>query len=465
MAKREFDIAVIGSGPGGYVAAIRAAQLGFKTVCIEKSKTVGGTCLNVGCIPSKALLQSSEYYELMKKEIGEHGISFKDLNINFPQMMARKESVVKGLVNGVAGLLKRQKVEHIEGLAKFVGPHEIEVSQSNDQSLIEAKHIILATGSEPISLPFLPFDEKKILSSTGALSLPSIPSTMLMIGAGVIGVEIASVYNRLGTKVTIIEMLDRICFPMDLGISKTFLQLLKKQGLEFLLSSKVVKAQVKEKGISLTVNTENKEIEMDAEVVLVAIGRRPYTQGLGLNEAGVKVNAKGFVEVDSNFCTSQPHIYAIGDVIEGPMLAHKASEEGVAAVEFIAGLKPTINYLAIPSVVYTHPEVASVGMTEQEAASAKLEVKIGTSYFKGNARARCAGFTEGLVKVIGEIRSRRLIGMHIIGAHASEMIAEGVMAMVNGMTLDQIAHASHAHPTLSEAIKEAAFDALGIPLN
>lgn len=461
MAKREFDIAVIGSGPGGYVAAIRAAQLGLKTVCIEKSKTVGGTCLNVGCIPSKALLQSSEYYELIKKDVGEHGISCKDLNIDFAQMMARKESIVKGLVNGVAGLLKRQKVEHIEGIAKFVSHNEVQVGQE----IIKAKNMIIATGSESIPLPFLPFDEKKILSSTGALSLSSIPSTMLMIGAGVIGVEIASVYNRLGTKVTIIEMLDRICSPMDLGISRTLLQLLKKQGLDFHLSSKVTKAKEDGDGVSLTVNVENKEVEMHADVVLVAIGRRPYTQGLGLNEVGVKVNSKGFVEVDANFRTSQPTIYAIGDVIEGAMLAHKASEEGIAAVEFIAGLKPRINYLAIPSVVYTYPEVASVGMSEQDASDAKLEVKVGTSYFKGNPRARCGGYAEGLVKVIGEISSRRLIGMHIIGPHASEMIGEGVMAMVNRMTLDEIAHAPHAHPTLSEAIKEAALAALDIPIH
>lgn len=461
MAKLDCDIAVIGSGPGGYVAAIRAAQLGFKTICIEKDTFLGGTCLNVGCIPSKALLQSSEYYELMQKGIAEHGISFKDLNFNFQQMMSRKETIVKGLVNGIAGLFKQNNVERLAGYAKFTSPHQLEVVQGNDKTVVEAKHILIATGSEPIPLPFLPFDEKKVLSSTGALSLPSIPKTMVMVGAGVIGVEIASVYNRLGTQVTIIEMLDRICYPMDLAISKTFLQILKKQGLEFHLSSKVVKGQESKQGISLVVNIESKEVDMQAEVVLVSIGRRPVTRGLGLENIGIKLNPKGYVEVDGDFRTAQPHIFAIGDVIEGPMLAHKASDEGIAVVEFIAGLRPSINYLAIPSVVYTHPEVASVGMTEQEAADAKLEIKKGSAYFKGNPRARCLGYTEGLVKVLGEARTGRLIGMHIIGPHASEMIAEGVMAMQKGMTLDEIAHASHAHPTLSEAIKEAALDALG----
>lgn len=457
----EYDVAVIGSGPGGYVAAVRAAQLGLKTACIEKEATVGGTCLNVGCIPSKALLQTTEMYEYLSKEAADFGIIAKNLSFDFAKIMTRKEAVVQGLVSGVAALLKRRKIEHIRGAARLISPHEIQI----DKTTIKAKNIIIATGSEPIPLPFLPFDENKVLSSTGALSLSKPPSSLLLIGAGVIGVEIASVYRRLGTQVTVIELLDRICYPMDSSISRSFMQILKKQGLQFYLSSKVIHGDVHKNGVTLTAEVEGKKSNMDADAVLVAIGRRPYTQGLGLKEIGIEVNSKGYIPVDANFHTLIPHIYAIGDVIEGPMLAHKASEEGIAAAEVIAGLRPTVNYLAIPSVVYTHPEVASVGMSEDEAKAAHLEVKIGTSHFKGNPRARCAGYTEGLVKIVAEVNSRRLIGMHIIGPHASEMISEGVLALVNNMTVEELAYASHAHPTLSEAIKEAALDACGISIH
>jgi dihydrolipoamide dehydrogenase len=458
--KQNYDIAVIGSGPGGYAAALRASQLGFKTVCIEKNKTVGGTCLNVGCIPSKALLQSSEYYELIKNEVAEHGIEYKDLNFNFQKIMQRKDATIKGLVNGIASLFKRQKVEQMRGMAKFISAFELEVVNETETIQVQARFFIIATGSEPIALPFLPFDEKKVLSSTGALALPLVPKSMMLIGAGVIGVEIASIYRRLGTKVSIIEMLDRICAPMDLTMSKTFLQILKKQGLEFYLNAKVMKAQKNGEEVSLVINHENHEVEMKAEVALVAIGRKPFTENLRLNEIGIKMTSKGFISVDLNFRTTHPHIFAIGDVIEGPMLAHKASDEGVAAVEFVAGLKSNVNYLTIPNVIYTHPEAAWVGMTEQDALEASLDVKIGTSYFKGNPRARCTGYTEGLVKIVAEARTGRLIGMHIIGPHASEMIGEGVMAILKAMTLEEFSHASHAHPTLSETIKEAACDAL-----
>lgn len=465
MAKREYDIAIIGSGPGGYVAAIRAAQLGFKTVCIEKEKTLGGTCLNIGCIPSKALLQSSEYYELMQKEAKDHGIGFKDLSFNFPQMMDRKAKVVKSLVDGVASLFKKNNVTRLEGSARLIDSHSLDVANGKGNTKVEAENIILATGSEPVPLPFLPFDEKVVVSSTGALEFPSVPKTILVVGAGVIGVELASVYNRLGSKVIVVEMLDRICFPMDLTLSKTLLSVLKKQGIDFYLSAKVTKAQSGQGGVTLTVNIDQKDVAMDANVALVAIGRRPYTKGLGLDKVDIKTTKKGFVEVDSNFRTSQPNIYAIGDLVEGPMLAHKASEEGIAAVEIIAGLKPHVNYLAIPSVVYTHPEAASVGFSEEEALASGLELKIGTSFFRGNPRARCGGYTEGLVKIIGEALTGRLAGLHIVGPHASEMIAEGVMAMEKGMTLEEIANASHAHPTLTEAIKEAALQALGRPIH
>ena len=452
-----YDVVVIGSGPGGYVAAIRAVQLGLKTACVEKEETLGGTCLNVGCIPSKALLQSSEYYGFVEREAKEHGIEVKEVKPNLKQMMQRKDEVVKSLVDGVAGIFKRKKIDSIKGTAKFVSPNKIEV----ENKTIEAKNFILATGSEPIELPFLKFDEKLVVSSTGALSLPKIPKKMLVIGAGVIGVELASVYNRLGSEVTIIEMLDHITPGMDEDIRKALNQSLKKQGINFHLSSKVVEADVKKNKVTLKVEQGNIVTEFSGDVVLVAIGRKPYTKGLGLDAIGVELTQRGFVNVNRNFQTSHSHIYAVGDLVEGPMLAHKASEEGIAAANTIAGQRGHVNYMAIPNIIYTHPEAVSLGLTEQEAKQAGLQLKIGTCSFKANARARCAGDTEGLVKVIGEATSGVLIGMHIAGPHASEMIGEGVMAIEKRATLDEIERASHAHPTLCEAIKEAVQSALG----
>lgn len=465
MAKHEYDVAVIGSGPGGYVAAIRAAQLGLKTVCIEKNSTLGGTCLNVGCIPSKALLQSTEYYDLLQHEAKDHGIECKDVSINFGKMMERKSHIVSGLVNGISGLFKNNKVERVEGKARFISPYAVEVVQGDKKRQVEADHFILATGSEPISLPFMPYDEKIIVSSTGVLSLPAIPKKMIVIGAGVIGVELASVYNRLGTSVLIVEMLDHICPAMDKAVSKTLQQILKKQGLTFNLSATVKGAKKEGNIVSVNFTQNNQEITETADIVLVAVGRRPYTDGLGLETIEVRTSSKGEVLVNDSFQTTQRHIYAIGDIIDGPMLAHKASEEGIAAAEIIAGMHPKINYMAIPNVIYTHPEVAALGMTEKEAVDKGLELKIGTSYFKGNPRARCTGYTEGFVKIIGEKKSDRLIGLHIIGPHASEMIGEGVIAIVKKATLEEIARASHAHPTLTEAIREAALSALGRPIH
>lgn len=465
MANKEYDVVVIGAGPGGSAGAIRARQLGMKTACIEKNKTLGGTCLNVGCIPSKALLQSTEYYDWLLKEGREHGVEVDQAFVNFPQMMKRKEKVVESLVNGVAGLFKRNNVDRIEGEARLISAHQIEIINGSEKQTIETKHIILATGSESIALPFLPFDEKIVLSSTGALALPAIPKKMLVVGAGVIGVELASVYNRLGAQVTIVEMLDKITPAMDHAVSKMLQQILKKQGLDFHLSAKVLKGEVRSSGIALTVQENQQELTMEGDVVLVAVGRKPYTKGLGLSEAGVKVNRQGFVEVDGSFRTSQDNVYAIGDIIDGPMLAHKASEEAVAAVEIIAGLKPHVNYMAIPNVIYTHPEVAALGMTEEEARQAGLELIIGICAFRANARARCLGYIEGMVKVIADKQSGKLVGMHIMGPHASEMIGEGVAALEMGMTLEQLAAASHAHPTLAEAIKEAALQGLGRAIN
>jgi len=460
-----FDLIVIGSGPGGYVAAIRAAQLGYKTACIEKSKTFGGVCLNVGCIPSKALLQSSEHVAFLKKNAKEHGIEIADISLNFKQMMKRKEAVVASLVKGVAGLLQGNHVHTFQGTARFCSPNKVEVVGDDGSKTLTGKHVILATGSEPATLPGFKFDEKRILSSTGALSLSAIPKKMLVIGAGVIGVELASVYHRLGSKVTLIEMLDTICPGMDRTVSKNLLQIFKKQGMTFHLGAKVLEAKVGKKQVDVSVEIDNNKQNFSSDVVLVAIGRRPYTKGLDLENAGVEMTNDGFVSVDHNFKTSQDHIYAIGDLIDGPMLAHSASEEGIATVEAIAGKTPHVNYAAIPNVIYTHPEVAALGLTEQEAEKMNLEIDVGTCFFRGNPRARCNGYTEGLVKVIGEKTSGRLIGMHIIGAHASEMIGEGVLALQKKTTLKEIAYASHAHPTLSESIKDAALSALGMSIH
>lgn len=456
MGKYAYDVVVIGSGPGGYIAALRAAELGLKTACIEKDAELGGTCLNVGCIPSKALLQSSEDYWWVKNDAAEMGVHAENVRFDFMQIMERKAKVVKSLVDGVAGLFKQHHVDRIQGVGKLVSPHRIEVDNGKEKVEIEAEYILLATGSEPIALPFLPFDEKRVLSSTGALSLPQVPKKMLVVGAGVIGVELASVYKRLGSEVVIVEMLDVICPAMDHAISKELLRVLKKQGLVFHLGVQVTKAVVESTSVTLTVKQGDREETHTADVVLVAVGRRPYSRGLGLAEIGIETTKQGFVPVDSNFRTVVPNVFAIGDLIEGPMLAHKASDEGTAAVEIMAGRQPRINYMAIPNVIYTHPEVAAIGLTEKEAVGMGLKPKIGTSFFKGNGRARCAGETEGFVKVIGDSATGRLLGLHIIGAHASEMIGEGVLAIDKRATVADLAAASHAHPTLSETIKEAA---------
>lgn len=461
MSYSKFDIVVIGGGPAGYVAALRAAQLGFKTACVEKEQTLGGTCLNVGCIPSKALLQSTETYEYLKEEGKAIGVIVGQLDYDFNQMMTRKADIVKGLVDSIASLFKRGGVERIQGEASFLTPHSIQVTNGQEKITVESERFIIATGSEPIPLPFLPFDEKRVVSSTGALSLQTVPKKMLVVGAGVIGLELASVFRRLGSEIVIVEMLDQICPGIDLALCKAFQRILTKKGITFYLGSKVVSGSVGDNGVVLKVLQGDQEHHFDADVVLVAIGRRPYSKGLNLESIGVKLNNRGQVIVDGAFRTSVPNILAVGDVIDGPMLAHKASEEGVAAVEILAGLKPKIDYVTIPNVVYTHPEIASTGLTEKEALDAGLKVVIGTSFFKGNARARCSNDTEGFVKVIGDETTGKLLGIHILGPHASEMIGEGVVALQNRMTLEQLAHASHAHPTLSEAIKEAVLTALG----
>lgn len=457
----ECDVAVIGSGPGGYVAAIRASQLGFKVVCIDKRATFGGTCLNVGCIPSKALLNDTDLYHSVLKDGVHHGLEFKSLEPNFLTMMQRKEAVVKANTDGVDFLFKKNKVTGLHGEAKLLDANRIQVGQET----IQAKNIILATGSEPIALPFLPIDETRIVSSTGALSLKKVPKKMAIIGAGVIGVEIASIYSRLGAEVTLIEMLNQICTGLDDAVIKALFQILQAQGLVIHLSSQVKSAEIKKEKITLQVAKGEESFNVEADVVLVAVGRKAVSEGFGLKELGIEVNLKGQVVVNAAFQTSLPTVYAIGDLIDGPMLAHKASEEGVAVAEIIAGLRPHVNYLAVPNIIYTDPEVAALGLTEKEAREAHLEIFTGMCPFRANPRARCMGRTEGFVKVIGEVHTGRLIGLHIIGPSASELISEGVLAIEKRATVTEMAQAPNGHPTLSEAIKEACLAALKRPIN
>ncbi len=442
-----YDVAIIGSGPGGYVAAIRAAQLGLKTACIEKTKVLGGTCLNVGCIPSKALLHSSELYWALEHEYELHGIKVSHATVDFKKIMERKEEVISGFNQGIEGLFKKNKIDWIQGHGKLVSSTKIDVGGKS----IEAKNIILATGSEPIQLPFLPFDEKKVVSSTGALAFTSMPKKLLVIGAGVIGVELGSVYSRLGSEVVFLEFLDRICPAFDGAISKAFQKILTAQGMTFYLSHKVTSAIVGEK-VEVIAN----DAKFESDAVLVCVGRKPYSENLGLESVGIQKDSKGFVQIDSSFRTAQANIFAIGDLINGPMLAHKASEEGVAVAELIAGHHPSIDYATIPNVAYTTPEVASVGFTEEELKAKGIAYKVGQFPFKANSRARCTGQEEGFVKIIAEEQTKKILGIHILGAHASELIAEASIAMRLRADADQLADTCHAHPTLSEALKEAA---------
>lgn len=457
---REFDVVVIGSGPGGYVAAIRSAQKGLQTACIDKNPNLGGTCLNIGCIPSKSLLQSSEIYYQMKHHSAPHGI-IGEFKLDFAQMMKRKEGVVSQFNGGIAALFKKNKVTFIQGTASFKDSTTLLV---NDEE-IKAKNIILATGSEPTPLPFLPFDEKRILSSTGALSLDQIPEKLVVIGAGVIGVELGSVYARLGSKVTFVEFLDRICPTLDRSFSLRFQKILEKQNLEFMLSSKVVSAEKKKSEILLAIEDNEGKKTLSATHVLVCVGRRPYTEGLKLEKANIDTSPQGFIPINKRFQTSVPHIFAIGDLVDGPMLAHKASEEGLVVADSIAGVEGHISYFSIPSVIYTHPEVAGVGLTEEEAIDRSIPIKIGEFPLFANSRAGCMGEKDGVVKLIADEKSNQLLGMHIIAPHAGELIHEGVLALEKRATVGEIANSSHAHPTLAEAIKEAALALIGKPIH
>jgi dihydrolipoamide dehydrogenase len=448
--KEEYDVVVIGSGPGGYVAAIRAAQLGLKTACIEKRDSLGGTCLNVGCIPSKTLLHSSELYWKVKKEGKELGLLGESLGFDWEQMQGRKNKVIKSLNQGITGLFNKNKITKISGEATFESPEVLRVGEKQ----ISARFFIIATGSEPTELPFLPFDEEKVISSTGALSLKKIPQKLAVIGAGVIGVELGSVFQRLGSQVTFVEFMDRICPQFDPSLSKSLQGSLVKQGMEFLLSTKVTSAKVSS-DVELTLSEQDGSTKvLNADVVLVAVGRRAYTQGLGLDRAGISLSPQGLIPVDSDFKTSQAHILAIGDVVDGPMLAHKASEEGVAVAELCAGQTPSLDYLKIPNVIYTFPEVASVGFTEEDLKKRGIAFSTGNYPFAGNSRAKCTGDEEGFIKVLADKESDKVLGVHMIGPHVSELIAEGALSL--GKPSEEIGHLCYAHPTLSETLKEAA---------
>jgi dihydrolipoamide dehydrogenase len=453
----EFDLVVIGAGPGGYVAAIRAAQLGMKVACVEKEKSLGGTCLNVGCIPSKALLDSSELFQMSQQEFESHGIKVNAM-LDLDRMMKRKVEIVKSLTMGIQGLFKKNKVSSFMGLGSVKSADTVSIIDSQGkETLLKTKKILLATGSVPVSIPAFPIDEKRIVSSTGALSFPEVPGHLVVIGGGVIGLELGSVWHRLGAKVTVIEFLDRLLPGMDRDCSKLMLQILKKEGIEIHLQTKVESVSyVDDCSLKVQATGKSTNLEIDCDTVLVAVGRRPFSEGLGLQEAGIEKDERGFVKVDSHFQTNVNGIYAIGDLIEGPMLAHKAEEDGVACVEGMAGMAVHHDYSRVPSVVYTHPEVAGVGLTEEEALEKGFEIKTAKFPFQATGRARALGETRGFVKVIAEKKKDEILGVHMIGPRVSELIAEAVLAMEYRASAEDIARTCHAHPTLSEAFREAA---------
>jgi dihydrolipoamide dehydrogenase len=461
----DFDVIIVGGGPGGYVAAIRAAQLGMRVACVEKRATLGGTCLNIGCIPSKALLQSSEKYTEARHALAQHGVNVSGVGLDLATMMARKDKVVSENVRGVDFLFRKHKIERISGAARFTSPDTLAVAPVNGGAAreLKAKAIVIATGSDVMPLPGIAIDEKMILSSTGALALAAVPKRLVVVGGGYIGLEMGSVWARLGAEVTVVEFLDRIVPNMDTETGAALQRSLAKQGLKFRLGTKVTSAKNGADGVTLAIEPAagGPAETLMADAVLVAIGRRPYTDGLGLEAAGVVVDNKGRVQVDHRFATNVPGIYAIGDVIAGPMLAHKASEEGVALAEILAGQRGQVNYDAIPAVIYTAPEVASVGKSEEELKAAGIAYHAGKFPFSANARARANAETEGFVKILADAQTDRVLGIHIIGADAGTMIAEAVIAMEFGASAEDIARTCHAHPTLNEAVKEAALAVSG----
>lgn len=452
----DFQIAVIGGGPAGYVAAIRAAQLGFSTVCIEKSPTLGGTCLNVGCIPSKALLASSEHFHIATHRFQEHGILTGDLKLDLGAMMKRKESVVARLTKGIDFLFKKNKIERKVGTAQLLDAHTIEVTAPDARQTLTADNIILATGSVPVELPFMKFDGQQIVDSTGALAFNHVPETLLVIGAGAIGLELGSVWARLGSTVTVLEFLPRIAAGMDPEVSAALQKAFERQGLTFHLNTKVQAAKAGKKGVTVTAMKEAVEHTFTAEKVLVAVGRRPCTENLGLEAVGVALTDKGRVQVDDHWRTTVKNIYAIGDLIDGPMLAHKAEDEGVAVAEVIAGKAGHVNYACIPNVIYTSPEAASVGATEEELKSKGTPYRVAKFNYSTNGRALAADTAEGFVKLLAHAETDRLLGAHLVASNASELIAEAVVLMEFGGSAEDLARTVHAHPTMSEGLKEAA---------
>jgi len=467
----DYDVVVVGAGPGGYVAAIKAAQLGLKTACVESYPRLGGTCLNVGCIPSKALLESSHHYHVVNHDLGKHGIEVEGVKVDITKMMQNKTDVVTGLTGGIEFLFKKNKVDWIKGHGKIIGANEISIALNDggNQS-VRTKNTLIATGSVPAPLPPAPVDNagKRIVDSTGILELESIPKKLIVIGGGVIGLEMASVWSRLGSEVTIVEFMDTICPGMDAELIRNFHKQLKKQGLKFQMKTKVVGTEVTDTGVKVTVEPSKggDKTELEADVVLVATGRLPFTSGLGLEGLGIAMDKNGRITVDEHtFQTSIPSIRAIGDVIRGPMLAHKAEEEGMAAVEMIAGTGGHVNYDAIPGVIYTSPEVASVGKTEEQLKEAGIKYKKGVFNFQANSRARATLSTDGFVKILTEEATDRIVGCHIIGSNAGEMIMEGVIGIEYGASAEDLARTCHAHPTLSEAFKEACLDAFAKPIH
>ena len=457
---QQFDVLIIGSGPGGYVGAIRAGQLGLRTACVEKSPTLGGTCLNVGCIPSKALLDSSEWFAQAKEKFANHGVVCSTVTLDLPAMMKRKDKVVEGLTKGIEGLFKKNKVARLQGQARFRDTRTVTITTADGTTQeVQARAIVIATGSEPISLPTVPFDGEHIVSSTEALTFSEVPKHLVVIGGGAIGLELGSVWLRLGAKVTVVELLPRLVPGIDVQIASALQRSLTKQGFAFMLGSKVTQAAVKNGEVTLTVENEKKELkELSADRVLVAVGRKAYTNGLGATEIGVAFDEHGRVKVDKHYQTNVPGVYAIGDAIAGPMLAHKAEEEGVALAELLAGHAGHVNYDVVPGIVYTWPEVASVGLSEEAAKASEIPYKVGTFSFLANGRARCMDEADGMVKVIADAKTDRILGVHIVGPRASDIISEAVTAMEFGASAEDMARTMHGHPTLPEALREAALN-------
>ena len=452
----KFDVTVIGGGPAGYVCAIRLSQLGLKTACVESRNTLGGTCLNIGCIPSKSLLNLSENFH-KAKNFKKIGIETGEIKLNLSKMMENKDKAVTTLTKGVEFLFKKNKISYFKGIGSFKSPNEISIVKDSKETTITTGKTIISTGSEPVSLPGIDFDEEKILSSTGALSISSLPKKMIVVGGGYIGLELGSVWSRLGTEVQVIEFLEHITPGMDKEISNEFMKILKKQGIKFQLNTKVEKITKKNNGVIIEISNKNGDKnKLEADVVLISVGRKPFTNNLNLENIGVELDKKGRVKVNKNFETNIKNIYAIGDVIEGPMLAHKAEEEGIAVAELIAGQSGHVNYDVIPGVVYTSPEVASVGKTEEQLKEKGISYKIGKFPFAANSRAKAIDDPEGFVKILADSVTDKVLGVHIIGPQAGEMIAEMSVAMEFGASSEDIARTCHAHPTFSEAIKEAA---------